>query len=135
MTVDAPTGPRESLEQGLDRAVTAARAPLPGWRALPATARQEALPAIAEDLYAHAEELAPLAAGDTGNALRTQARPASRTPADLFLRGVATGKTHVGAPSRWSSTARWCEMAHHRRIDVNGVIHPGRVPDEAEESR
>jgi aldehyde dehydrogenase (NAD+) len=40
--------------------------------------------AIAESLYEHAEELAQLTALDTGNALRTQARPESQTLANLF---------------------------------------------------
>src|SRR3954447_24091578 len=85
----------------VDRAVTAARAAFPEWRALPATDRQKALLAIAEDLYAHAEELALLTANDTGNALRTQARPESQTLANLFryFAGVATEVKGVVLPA------------------------------------
>jgi aldehyde dehydrogenase (NAD+) len=75
-----PTG----SSQDVDRAVTAARAALPGWRGLPFTERQRVLLAIADALFAAAEELSLLTAADTGNALRTQARPESQTLATLF---------------------------------------------------
>src|SRR4051794_32574758 len=75
-----PTG----SSQDVDRAVVAARAALPGWRGLPFTERQRILLAIADALFAAAEELSLLTAADTGNALRTQARPESQTLATLF---------------------------------------------------
>ena len=59
----------------VDEAVAAARRALAAWRARPATARQAALLAAADSIARHAEELALLTASDTGNALRTQARP------------------------------------------------------------
>jgi aldehyde dehydrogenase (NAD+) len=68
----------------VDRAVVAARRAQPVWQALHFTERQRRLLAIADTLYAHAEELALLTAVDTGNALRTQARPESQTLAGLF---------------------------------------------------
>jgi aldehyde dehydrogenase (NAD+) len=68
----------------VDRAVAAARAAQPGWAALHFTARQRALLRIADALEAEAEALAVLTAQDTGNALRTQARPESATLAALF---------------------------------------------------
>ncbi len=67
-----------------ERAVTAARAAFPGWRALPFTERQKALLAIAAALEEAAEDLARLTAADTGNALRTQARPESGLLVNLF---------------------------------------------------
>jgi aldehyde dehydrogenase (NAD+) len=67
-----------------DRAVAAARAALPGWRSLHFSERQRALIKIAEALEARAEELALLTAADTGNALRTQARPESQLLVNLF---------------------------------------------------
>jgi aldehyde dehydrogenase (NAD+) len=75
-----PTGGAEDV----DRAIAAARSALPGWRGLPFTERQRVLLAIADALYAAAEELALLTAADTGNALRTQARAESQTLATLF---------------------------------------------------
>ena len=56
-----------------DRAVKAARAAFPAWRAMHFKDRQKALLRIADALEEHAEELALLTAADTGNALRTQA--------------------------------------------------------------
>ena len=70
--------------QDVDRAVAAARAALPSWRGLPFTERQRVLLAIADALFAAAEEMSLLTAADTGNALRTQARPESQTLATLF---------------------------------------------------
>jgi aldehyde dehydrogenase (NAD+) len=67
-----------------DRAVTVARAAFPAWRALPFTDRQKALLSIADALEEAAEDLARLTAADTGNALRTQARPESRLLVNLF---------------------------------------------------
>jgi aldehyde dehydrogenase (NAD+) len=75
-----PTGGAEDV----DRAAAAARAALPAWRGLPFTERQRVLLAVADALYAAAEELSLLTAADTGNALRTQARPESQTLATLF---------------------------------------------------
>jgi len=71
-------------EADADRAVAAARAALPGWRALHFTERQKALVAIAAALDEAAEDLARLTAADTGNALRTQARPESQLLVNLF---------------------------------------------------
>jgi len=67
-----------------DRAVKAARAAFPAWRALHFKDRQKILLRIADALEARAEELALLTAADTGNALRTQARPESQTLVNLF---------------------------------------------------
>jgi len=67
-----------------DRAVRAARAAFPAWRAMHFKDRQKILLRIADALADHAEELAVLTAADTGNALRTQARPESQTLVDLF---------------------------------------------------
>ena len=67
-----------------DRAVAAARAAFPAWRALHFKDRQKALLRIADALEDRAEELALLTAADTGNALRTQARPESQTLVNLF---------------------------------------------------
>ena len=66
--------PRGRAEDA-DRAVRAARAAYPGWAALPFAERQRALLRIADDLEPLVEDLARLTALDTGNAIRTQARP------------------------------------------------------------
>ena len=65
----------EGSAEDADRAVRAARAAFPAWRALHFKDRQKIILQIADALEARAEELSVLTAADTGNALRTQARP------------------------------------------------------------
>lgn len=110
----------------VDRAVAAARAALPGWSALPATVRQRALLAIADDLYAHAEELAVLTAWDTGNALRPQARPESQTLAHLFryFGGVATEVKGVVLPAGEGQL----QYSVREPVGVVGAILPWNSP-------
>ncbi|GAA3830078.1 aldehyde dehydrogenase family protein [Brevibacterium ammoniilyticum] len=81
----------EGKEADADRAVKAARAAFPGWAALPFKERQKLLIKCADALEAGSEELAELTALDTGNAIRTQARPETVILADLFryMGGVA----------------------------------------------
>lgn len=67
-----------------DHAVTAARAAFPAWRALHFTGRAKALWAIADELELRAEEFSRLTALDTGNALRTQARPETVSMVAMF---------------------------------------------------
>jgi len=75
----------------IDRAVAAARVAFPKWRSLHFTERQKALGKIADAIEARTEELARLTALDTGNAIRTQARPEVIATANLFryFAGVA----------------------------------------------
>src|SRR4051794_27496844 len=68
----------------VDRAVTAAREAFPAWRDQHFKERQRVLLRIADALEDRAEELARVTAEDTGNALRTQARPEAALLADLF---------------------------------------------------
>lgn len=70
--------------EDVDRAVSAARAAFPAWRAQHFTGRAAALLAIADELERRGEEFARLTALDTGNALRTQARPESTTMVAMF---------------------------------------------------
>ncbi len=75
----------------VDRAVAAARAAFPAWRARHFTERARALALIADEIERRAEDFARLTALDTGNALRTQARPEVGTLVSLFryFSGVA----------------------------------------------
>ncbi|WP_151524079.1 aldehyde dehydrogenase family protein [Serinicoccus kebangsaanensis] len=77
------TVPRGRAEDA-DRAVRAAAAAQPGWAALTFTERQRALLRIADDLEEVVEDLAALTALDTGNALRTQARPEAQLLVTAF---------------------------------------------------
>ncbi|WP_313451218.1 aldehyde dehydrogenase family protein [Brevibacterium casei] len=81
----------EGKEADADRAVKAARAAFPEWAGLPFKERQKLLIKCADALEAGSEELAELTALDTGNAIRTQARPETVILADLFryMGGVA----------------------------------------------
>src|SRR5262245_43027853 len=65
----------------VDRAVSAAGAAFPTWRKVPPRERGLALLRIADAMEAAGETLARTIALETGNALRTQARPEARTAA------------------------------------------------------
>jgi aldehyde dehydrogenase (NAD+) len=74
----------EGTADDIDLAVTAATHAFPHWRSLHFGQRAQALLRIADALADRAEEFAVLTAQDTGNAIRTQARPESATMVSLF---------------------------------------------------
>jgi betaine-aldehyde dehydrogenase len=89
-----PRGGAEDVE----RAVQAASAAFAAWRRVAPRDRGRMLLRIAEALEGRIEELARLIATETGNALRTQARPEATITADIFryfggLAGEAKGET------------------------------------------
>ena len=95
----------------VDRAVRAAHAAFPAWRAMAPRDRGRALSRIADDLEASIEDLARLLASETGNAIRTQARPEAKTTADLFryfggLGGELKGETIPLGENMFSYTRR-----------------------------
>jgi len=95
----------------VDRAVKAAHDAFPAWRALAPRDRGRMLSKIGEDLEAAIEDLARLLASETGNAIRTQARPEARTTADLFryfggLGGELKGETIPLGEGMFSYTRR-----------------------------
>jgi aldehyde dehydrogenase (NAD+) len=110
----------------VDRAVTAARAAFPAWRDLHFTARQRVLLRIADALEARAEELARLTAADTGNALRTQARPESALLVDLFryFGGVAGEVKGTVLPAGASQL----QYTRQEPLGVVGAILPWNSP-------
>jgi len=82
----------------VDRAVRAAHAAFPAWRAVAPRDRGRILSRIADDLEAAIEDISRTLAAETGNAIRTQARPEAKTTADLFryfggLGGELKGET------------------------------------------
>jgi aldehyde dehydrogenase (NAD+) len=117
-----PSGSAEDV----DRAVAAARSALPGWRGLPFTERQRILLAIADALFAEAEELSLLTAADTGNALRTQARPESQTLATLFryFGGIAGELKGVVLPAGEGQL----QYSVREPVGVVGAILPWNSP-------
>ena len=75
--------PRGRAED-VDRAVKAATAAFPGWSKVAPRDRGRILQKIADAMEARVEELARSVAEETGNAIRTQARPESKGAADIF---------------------------------------------------
>jgi acyl-CoA reductase-like NAD-dependent aldehyde dehydrogenase len=68
----------------IDRAVKAATAAFPDWGRMVPRERGRLLLRIADAIEARSEELARIIAEETGNALRTQARPEAKASADIF---------------------------------------------------
>ncbi len=83
--------PRAGVEE-TDAAVAAARAALPGWRAVAPGARAGLLRALADNLDAHAEELAVLEARNAGKAI-ADARGEMAMVVETF-------RYYAGAPER-----------------------------------
>jgi betaine-aldehyde dehydrogenase len=77
---DVPRGDAEDVA----RAVGAASSAFPSWSKVTPRERGRMLLKIAEDIEARTEELARMIAAETGNALRTQARPEAALAADIF---------------------------------------------------
>ena len=75
--------PRGDTED-VDRAVAAAAAAFADWRRMAARERGRILLDIAAAIEERADELGRLIAMETGNALRTQARPEAGLAADIF---------------------------------------------------
>ena len=75
--------PRGDAED-VARAVAAARSAFPSWSKVTPRDRGRLLLKIAEHIESHTEELARTIAAETGNALRTQARPEAALAADIF---------------------------------------------------
>lgn len=75
--------PRGS-QSDIDNAVDSARRGLPSWKRLPPRERGKLLWRIADGLEARVEEIARIVAEETGNAIRTQARPEARGIVEIF---------------------------------------------------
>jgi acyl-CoA reductase-like NAD-dependent aldehyde dehydrogenase len=117
--------PRGGAED-VDRAVLAAEAAFPAWRNVPPRQRGRLLLRIAEALEVRIEELARVIAEETGNALRTQARPEATLSADIFryfggLAGELKGETIPLGEQVLSYTRR-------EPLGVVGAIIPWNAP-------
>jgi betaine-aldehyde dehydrogenase len=71
-------------EADVDRAVNAAARAFEQWRAVPPRERGKLLLRIADAMEAEVEPIARIIALETGNAIRTQARPEVKSAADVF---------------------------------------------------
>ena len=110
----------------VDRAVKAAQAAFPAWRAMAPRDRGRLLLRIADDVDAATEELAKLLATETGNAIRTQSRPEAQRVSDLFryfggLGGELKGETVPLGQNWFSYTLR-------EPLGVVAAIVPWNVP-------
>src|SRR5262245_50163363 len=83
--------PRGNAED-VDLAVTAATRAFPGWSRVAPRERGRLLQKIADEVEARVEELARIVAEETGNAIRTQARPEAKNSADImrYFGGLAS---------------------------------------------
>jgi betaine-aldehyde dehydrogenase len=110
----------------IDRAVAAATNAFPDWSRVPPRERGRVLQKIADAVEARVEELARVIASETGNALRTQARPEAKTTADIlrYFGGLASelkGETIPFGEHVLSYTRR-------EPIGVVGAIIPWNAP-------
>ena len=110
----------------VDRAVIAAQKAFTSWSRIPPRQRGRLLLRIAEAMESRIEELARIIAEETGNALRTQARPEATLTADIFryfggLAGELKGETIPLGENVLSYTRR-------EPLGVVGAIIPWNAP-------
>src|SRR2546422_3311848 len=110
----------------VDQAVRAAAAAFPAWRAVAPRDRGRLLLRIADEVDAAVEDLSRTLATETGNAIRTQARPEAKTVADVFryfggLGGELKGETVPLGETMFSYTRR-------EPFGVVAAIVPWNVP-------
>src|SRR6185437_12070368 len=110
----------------VDRAVEAAARAFPAWSKVAPRDRGRLLLQIAEALEARGEELARMIALETGNALRTQARPEAKSTVDILryfggLGGELKGETIPLGENVLSYTRR-------EPLGVVGAIIPWNAP-------
>ena len=117
--------PRGNAED-VDRAVQAASRAFPSWSKVAPRERGRLLQKIADAVEARVEELAKIVAEETGNAIRTQARPEAKNSADImrYFGGLASelkGETIPLGEQVLSYTRR-------EPIGVVGAIIPWNAP-------
>jgi acyl-CoA reductase-like NAD-dependent aldehyde dehydrogenase len=117
--------PRGSAED-VDRAVKAAKCAFPSWSRTIPRERGRMLQKIADAVEARVEELARIVAEETGNAIRTQARPEAKGTVDIlrYFGGLASelkGETIPLGEHVLSYTRR-------EPIGVVGAIIPWNAP-------
>ena len=125
--------PRGGAED-IDRAVKAATRCLPGLEQVVPRERGRLLQKIADAVEARVEELARIIAEETGNAIRTQARPEARGAADIirYFGGLASelkGETIPLGEHVLSYTRREPIGVVGAIIPWNAPVHP-RLPQD-----
>ncbi len=119
------TVPRGNAED-VNRAVTAASKALPQWSKVAPRERGKILLKIAEALEAEIEGLAQIIAKETGNAIRTQARPEATLVADVFRYFGGLGSELKGETIPLGDNV----LSYTRRepLGVVGAIIPWNAP-------
>jgi acyl-CoA reductase-like NAD-dependent aldehyde dehydrogenase len=117
--------PRGGAED-VNRAVAAASAALPAWSRIAPRERGKLLLKIADALEAEIEPLARIIAEETGNAIRTQARPEATLVADIFRYFGGLGSELKGETIPLGETM----LSYTRRepLGVVGAIIPWNAP-------
>ncbi len=110
----------------VDRAVAAAAASFPSWSRVAPRDRGRMLTRIADMVEARAEDLARLIALETGNAIRTQARPEAKGAAEIFRYFGGLASELKGETLPLGETV----LSYTRRepIGVVGAIIPWNAP-------
>ena len=119
------TVPRGNAED-VNRAVAAASKALPAWSKIAPRERGKILLKIAEALEAEVENLAKTIAKETGNAIRTQARPEATLVADVFRYFGGLGSELKGETIPLGDNV----LSYTRRepLGVVGAIIPWNAP-------
>ena len=119
---EVPQGGAEDVE----RAVAAATRAFESWRRVPPRDRGRLLTRIADAMEARTEEFARLVALETGNALRTQARPEAKGAAEIFRYFGGLGSELKGETLPINDSV----LSYTRRepIGVVGAIIPWNAP-------
>ncbi len=117
--------PRGRAED-VDRAVKAAAAAYPAWSRVPPRERGKLFLKIADALEARVEELARVIAHETGNALRTQARPEANGTVDMLRYYGGVGGELKGETIPFGEHV----LSYTRRepLGVVGAIVPWNAP-------
>lgn len=132
ITIEAPsireifaTVPRGNGED-VNRAVAAASKALPAWSKIAPRNRGKILLKIADALEAEIENLAKIIAQETGNAIRTQARPEATLVADVFRYFGGLGSELKGETIPLGDNV----LSYTRRepLGVVGAIIPWNAP-------
>src|SRR5919201_1925178 len=110
----------------VDRAVRAAAAAFPAWRAMAPRERGRLLLRIADDVDASVEDLAKILASETGNAIRTQSRPEAQRVSDLFRYFGGLGGELKGETVPLGQT--WFSYTIREPLGVVAAIVPWNVP-------
>ncbi len=110
----------------VDLAVAAAERAFAGWREIPARERGKLLFEAAARIEANRESIAALSAFETGNALRTQARPEVDQMVDMLRLFAGVASELKGSTFPWDSNT----LCYTRRepIGVVGAIIPWNAP-------